>query len=119
MNRYGIGTAIDRKCALDKERIRHALKNEIWFDEEDENGFVYEPCKKKAADKEILEIVDGLVSVIFQLNNCSLAQGILLEKRGYKSGTENLHEFFEALNETVGTHKNYPEYKFEEDDSDD
>ena len=40
MSEYASGFTFGRRCMMDKERIKHALKGELVIGE-DENGFIY------------------------------------------------------------------------------
>ena len=60
MSEYGSGLTYGQTAMLDKERIKHAFRNELVAGE-DENGFIYAPCSKEEAEAFILNAFDNAV----------------------------------------------------------
>lgn len=73
--KYGNGISAGQAFKYDKERIKHALKGEV-FAGEDENGFIYKTAQKEVCDREILELFDGAVYQCMK----ALASGRALER---------------------------------------
>lgn len=60
MSEYASGLTFGKCCNLDKDRIKHALKGEL-FCGEDENGFLYEKASKEDCERYILQAYDNAV----------------------------------------------------------
>lgn len=58
MSIYGPGLSFEEECNLDKDRMKHALMSspEIMTGE-DEDGFIYRPCTREDAEKEVLSLL--------------------------------------------------------------
>ena len=60
MGEYASGLTSGQCFAMDKERIKHALRNELICGE-DEHGFLYAPCDREEAEAYILSAFDNAV----------------------------------------------------------
>ena len=87
-----------KMCAITKERVRHALNNQL-FDYEDEHGNdVYKTCTKKEAEEYILSTFDSIVHEAIESMHSGRALEYILKQHGH---TEvNLSEYENALHET-------------------
>lgn len=97
MSMYGSGVSMAQAMEMDKERVRHAMFNELVVGE-DENGFVYERATREECHKFVMETLDGWYFTAKQLADCGRAMERLLEARGV-DWKRSLPEFMALMDE--------------------
>lgn len=108
MSEYGSGIPMTKAFQYDKERLEHALNNELICGET-ENGFEYAPCSKEEADAYIKEVFDNAVYECLEATaSANTLDKILREHCNYpESETFQLYmKYIEA--EKMKLHKEYP-----------
>lgn len=110
MSKYGNGLTLGKVFNLEKEQIKHALKNELMCGK-DENGFVYAPCTREEAEKFILAAYDDAVYQALQLAASGRAMGNLLTK---KYGSEGAY-FEDYVAERTKEETKFNDYVYESD----
>ena len=107
---YGSGITMGQAFAMDKERIKHALKGELMCGETEE-GFEYAPATKEECDRYILSTFDNAVYHCRQAN----AGGVVLEGFLNRAGVNiNLREYMEAVETEYRKYECDYEYEPEE-----
>ena len=81
MSEYGSGITLGRMAALDKERIRHALRGELMTGE-DEHGLTYADAPREECERYILDAFDNMVYHCKELAASGCAMERVLKDRG-------------------------------------
>ena len=109
MGEYGSGLTSGQCFMMDKERIKKAFQNMIVVDE-DENGFVYEPCTKKEAEEYILSAFDNAVHQCLQALASGRAQERIindLKPRANANAFEIMNKYMKYRAEEENRYQDY------------
>lgn len=96
MGKYYSGCSLKESFKLDRELLYHAIYNEIFCGETEEN-FIYEPCSKEQACAFILGIYDEAVYQCLQANRAASVLEDILHEHTNLTDQELLQLFVEGM----------------------
>ena len=114
MAEYGPGLTFGQMCALDKERIKHAMQGELMIGEDEDGQFVYEHASKAECDAYILAAYDNCV---FQaraaMDSGRALDRLFKEVTGYEAHEKHFKRYIALAEEESAKFRD--DYQYESD----